>query len=197
MRGKRKLLFGKTLLIAFVATILVTSLLVYFTGITSHRSILDNALISLSILAGCLFLFLTAGLYNGLNVLDNYSHKLQLRWKGAKNRLTDFSGLGGESIADVPTVGDDLAGIVGSIFFWIIVTFVLVVLIIFLQALVWFMFVLLAMAIYWIIIRALKLIFSKSAVCENNLPKSVAYALGYTILYVGWMFGIAYLSVLF
>jgi hypothetical protein len=197
MKQSRKLLFGKTLLIAFVATVLITILLVYFTGFTTHRSILDNSLISLSVLTICFFLFLTIGLYNGLDVYDNYSHKLQLSWKNAKKRMPDSLDLGFTGTTDIPDVGDSIGGIIIAIFLWLFITIALIILMVLLQAIVWLTLVLLIVAIYWIIIRGLKLIFSKSAECENDLAKSVAYAFGYTVLYIGWIYGVIYVSIIF
>ncbi len=197
MRNSRKLLFGKTLLLAFIATISITILLVYLSGLTSHRSILDNSIISLSILAISFFLFLTFGLYNGLNVFDNYSHKLQLSWKNAKKRMPDSWGSNFTGTTDIPDVGDGIGGIIVGVILWIIFTLALVILLFLLQAIVWLTFVLIAIAIYWIIIRGLKLIFSKSTECQNDLAKSVTYAFGYTTLYVGWIYGVIYASTLF
>ena len=47
-------------------------------------------------------------------------------------------------------------------------------------------------SIYWIFIRALKMVFYRSISTMGNLPVSVGYAAGYTLLYMGWLFGIAY-----
>jgi hypothetical protein len=196
MKNLRKLLFGKTLLIAFIATISITILLVYLSGLTSHRSILDNSLISLSILAISFFFFLTFGLYNGLNVYDNYSHKLQLSWKNATKRMPHW-GSNFTGTTDIPDVGDGIGGIIVGVILWIIFTIALVILLILFQAIVWSTFVIIAIAIYWIIIRGLKLIFSKSTECQNDLAKSVTYAFGYTTLYVGWIYGVIYASTLF
>lgn len=196
MKSTKKLLFGKTLLIAFVSTILITVLLVYLTGLTSHRSVLDNSLISLTVLAIFFFLFLAVGLYNGLNVFDNYSHKLQLYWKNAHRQTPDLFGSNLPNI-DAPDVDNDLGEIVIGIVLWVVFSILLIGLLIALQAVLWFTIVLVAAAIYWIFIRGLKLIFSKSPECESNLPKSVVYATSYTILYIGWIYGVIYASTVF
>ena len=197
VKPTRKLLFGKTLLIALVSTIVVTVLLVYVTGLATHRSLLENFLISVTTIALFLFLFMAFGLYNGLNVLDNYSHKLQLTWKQAHKRMPDAFVPDMGSDVTIPDVGDGIGGIVAGIILWVVFSIVLVTLLVVLQAVVWLAIVLLLIAIYWVMIRSLKLIFSKSAECEGDLAKSVVYAFGYTALYVGWIYGISYLATLF
>lgn len=194
MKKPRKLLFGKSLLIAFSGTIVVVVLLVFLTGLSSHRSVLDNSLISASILSLCFFSFFTIGLYNGLNVYDNYSHKLQLKWKNSKSRTSN-------SIIDVPTidapeVGDGIEGVIIGIILWIVLSILFVFLLFILSTLVWATVVLLTLAIYWLMIRALKLVFAKSEECTNDLLKSVSYALGYTVFFVSWLYGIIYASTL-
>jgi len=198
IKTTRKLLFGKTLFIAFAVTIIITILLVYLTGLQSHRAIMDNALISFSILAFCFFLFLFIGLYNGLNVIDNYSHKLEIMWRKAKDNLPDdtFSG-DSMDISGFSDAGDDIGGIIVGIIFWIIFSIILVTLLITFQAVIWLSIIWLTMAIYWIIIRGLKLVFSKSQKCQNDLVKSLLYAFGYTTLYIGWIYGVIFISTLF
>ncbi len=197
MKSSKKVLFGKSLLIASVGTIVVTVVLVYLTGLTSHRSLLDNSLISLTVLALVFFLFLVIGLYNGLNVIDNYSHKLQLSWRNARRRTPGSSWTSDFPDISAPDVGDGLGAIVVGIILWIVLSILLIATLVLLQAVVWATLVLMIIAIYWVFIRGLKLIFSKSPQCEGKFLKSVAYASGYTIMYVGWIYGILYISTLF
>ncbi|MEM9671482.1 MAG: hypothetical protein AAF992_02750 [Bacteroidota bacterium] len=197
MKSSRKVLFGKSLLIAFVGTILVTVVLVYLTGLTSHRSVLNNSLISLTVLALAFFFFLLIGLFNGLDVLDNYSHKLQLSRRNARRRMPDSSWASSFPDVSAPDVGDGLGGIIIGIILWVILSILLIVALVLLQAVVWVTIVLIVIAIYWVFIRGLKLIFSKSPQCEGNFPKSPAYASGYTVLYVGWIYAVIYASTLF
>ncbi len=196
MKPLKKLLFGKTLLIAFLSTIIITLLIVYLTGLASHRSILENSIISLTILAICFFSFLTFGLYNGLNVLDNYSHKLQLKWRELLSK--DYvDGSFDLPSMETPDLGDGIGGILLGILLWIVVSALFVLLLISLQAIIWLTLLILAAVIYWGLISALKLIFSKSHECEGDLMKSVTFATGYTILYVGWIYGVVYATTFF
>ena len=197
MKSSRKLLFGKTLLIAFLGTVIITILSVYLSGITSHRSILENSVISLSILALCFFLFLAVGLYSGLNVLDNYSHKLKMVWRKALKKDYGSNWIPDVGSIEPPDLGDGIGGIILGILLWILVTIVLVWLLISLQAIVWLTMIISVVGIYWVLIRALKLIFSKSSECEGDLVKSITYAFGYTVLYIGWIYGVVYATTLF
>ncbi|UII31348.1 hypothetical protein LVD17_23940 [Fulvivirga ulvae] len=83
----KKLFFGKTILITASVTLVITILIVYITGLASHRTIIENSFISLSILCIALFTFVTTGLYNGFNVYDDLSHKLKFKWRG--NTISD------------------------------------------------------------------------------------------------------------
>ena len=189
VKTKRKLLFGKTLLIAFAATIVVVVLLVYITGLSTHRSILHNAWISATILAIGFFLFLSRGLYIGLNVVDDYSHKLQIYWKKRRksNAILDAN----PHLGDFPDAGDS---IIGAIIMWIFMTLALIMLLALFEVVIWAALLLMLLAIYWIFIRALKLVFSKSSECEGDLVKSCTYAFGYTLFYVGWLFLVIFIS---
>lgn len=194
MKKTRKLLFGKTLLIAFVATIITTVLLVFLTGLPSHRSILDNTLLSVSIHGLCFFVFITFGLFTGLNVYDNFSHKLELKWNKSKKSGPD---LFIEIPSFDPDIGEGLEEILVGILLWFLFTIAMFVLMFVFSTIVWVSSILLIIAIYWLMIRGLKLVFSKSTECENNFPKSFAYAFGYTVLFVGWLYGIVFVTTLF
>lgn len=189
MKNSRKLLYGKTLFLAAIPTLIIVTLLVYLTGLESHRSIIDNSLISSTIIATTFFTFITIGLYNGLNVIDNYSNKLKLTWKNAKRSVKENEFAGN---IDFPSMEAD--NIFGAIVLFFFVALAIIFLIAFIVPFLWVSIVFLTVAIYWIMIRSLKLIFSRSRYCENNLLKSLGYALLYTALYTGWIYGVIYLS---
>ena len=176
IQKSRKLFFGKTLLIGF------------------HRAILNNAIISLTVLWISFFLFVTIGLFNGFDVRDDLSHKLQIKWRGTGLNLDTYS------LSESPfsiDVGDGLEGVLVSIVLWIVATIVFLLFLILMEFVLWATLLALVMLIYWVLIRAMKLIFSKSQECQNDLPKSIYYALVYTTLYVGWLYGVIYLSSVF
>lgn len=193
MKSSKKLFFGKTILITSITAIVLTLVLVYFTGLKSHRSITDNAFISLSILGASFFLFLLAGLFYGFDVQDDLKNKLRFRW-GRSKRLIPINWS-----FEVPNVmdADGPAGCLAAIVFWIVATLAAILLVIALEVFVWGFVIVLIAAIYWVLIRALKLIFAKSAACKDNLLKSAGFALAYTALYIGWIYGVIYISTLF
>lgn len=195
MKNSRIFLKGKTILIGVVISVIATVLIVYLSGLDTHRSLLNNSLISLTILALVFFFFLTVGLYKGLHIHDNLSYKLKLAWGKPKSSIFNSS-----SFPDTPGVidsDDGISGILFSIILWIIMTILFIVFLILLEFVLWAVLLALIGLIYWILMRALKLIFSKSSECQNDLIKSVTYGTGYTALYLGWLYGVIYIATLF
>jgi hypothetical protein len=91
-------------------------------------------------------------------------------------------------------IGDGLGGILFAILWWIAASIVFVLLLIFLEVILWLsVFIILAM-LYWVFFRALRTVFSYAKQTKGNGLLSAQYALGYTLLYVGWIFGIIYLA---
>lgn len=131
---------------------------------------------------------MTYGLYTGIGLVDDFP-----KFRKFKR---------GDMIADVsPTfntpsidAGDGIGGLIVSILLWIAVTILTVVLLILLEAVFWVsLFIILAM-LYWVFFRALKLVFNKSKDTKGQILLSAAYSIAYTLLYVGWIFGIVYLT---
>lgn len=143
---------------------------------------------SLGIIATVLFLFMTYGLYSGIGLIDNFP-----KFKNFKP--TDFLSSNGHAPGvDIPSVGDGIGGFILSIILWIVMSILFVVLLIVLEAVFWFsLFIILAM-LYWIFFRALKFVFKKSKDTKGDIGISAVYSLTYTLLYVGWIFGIVYLT---
>ncbi len=48
--------------------------------------------------------------------------------------------------------------------------------------------------LYWVFLRALKFVLNKSKDTKGDIGISTVYPLTYTLLYVGWIFGIVYLT---
>ncbi|MDC7998947.1 hypothetical protein [Gilvibacter sediminis] len=191
MKPQKTYLKGKSVFIISLLVIVITVLTVYFSGLHYHRSLTTNLYMSLGIIATALVLFMTYGLYFGVGLLDNFP-KFKHFQRG------DILGTTTPDI-DLPDieVGEGIGGIIASIVFWILMTIAIVVLLIVLEAIFWFsLFVLLAM-LYWVFFRALRLVFSKSKETQGDLGISAVYALGYTVLYVGWIFAVVYLVELF
>ena len=185
---KQSYLRGKSVFTVSLIVIGITVLTVYLTGIDYHRSLTSNLYISLGIIAIALFLFMTYGLYKGVGLVDNFP-------KFEKFKSGEIWVNTGE-VPDIPSidVDDGIGGIITSILLWIAMTILVLILLIVIEAIFWFsLFIILAM-LYWIFFRALKFVFRKSVDTKGDIGISAIYAMGYTLLYVGWIFGIVYLT---
>ena len=116
MKPNKTYLKGKSVFIVSLIVIVVTALTVYLSGINYHRSITNNFYISLGIIAVTLFLFLSYGLYKGIDLEDDYP---KLKGFNLRNKLNDMSHFDGASDFDFD-VGEDIGGIIISILLWIV-----------------------------------------------------------------------------
>ncbi|MGB3607529.1 hypothetical protein [Psychroserpens sp.] len=191
MKSKKTYLKGKSVFIVSLLVIGITILTVYLTGENYDRNAIMNSYLSLSIIGTTLFLFITYGLYYGIGLKDNFP-------KFREFKTGDFIAQSGTT-PNLPSieVGDGIGGFIMSILLWIGMTILIFVLLILLEAFFWVsIFIILAM-LYWMFFRALKLVFSKSKDTKGNIRMSICYALMYSILYLGWMFAIVYLTEIF
>lgn len=199
MKPSKTYLKGKSVFIVSLVVIIVTALTVYLSGINYHRSITMNFYFSLGIIAIALFSFLSYGLYTGIDLEDDYP---KLKGFDFKNKLKDVSNYHSTPDFDFDfdfdlDIGEGIGGIIISIILWVIISVVLITLLTFLQAVVWFSVLLILAMLYWVFFRALRLVFSKGTDTENNLQLAIVYAFSYTVLYIGWLFGIVYLTTIF
>ena len=173
-------------LIVFVLTILS----VWFYGIGKHQTIIQNSLISTSILSIAFFLFISISLYRGTKLKDNIgkiTDKFDTKKIEYLKELTPNN-------ADSFDVSEGIGGIIISIILWIIATIIISYLFFFLGAVIWLSILIFLAMLYWIFFRALRLIFKKSAECNGNVEKSVFYGIIYTMLYNFWIYGIIFLT---
>ncbi len=188
MKAKQPYLKGKSVFRVSIIVIGITVLTVYLTGENYHRTLTDNFYLSLGIISIALFLFMVYGLYKGVGLLDDFPKIANYK---AKTPIFDSG-----NIPTAPSieVGDGIGGLLVSILLWIGITILLAILLVLFEAVLWLsIFIILAM-LYWVFFRALKLVFSKSADTKGDLGISAMYALGYTSLYVGWIFGLVFLT---
>lgn len=188
MKIKQKYVKGKSVFIIFLLVIGITILTVYLTGINYNRSLTSNFYLSLGIIATVLFLFMAYGLYIGIGIIDNFpTFRNFKRGEIISNASPPF---------DIPsiTVEDGVGGLILSVLLWIAMTVLILILLVVLEAVFWFsLFIIMAM-LYWIFFRALKFVFIKSKDTQGDIGISAMYSLTYTLLYVGWIFGIVYLT---
>ncbi|MEM0577548.1 hypothetical protein [Flavobacterium polysaccharolyticum] len=194
---KRTLINTRNIFIISMLVIAITIFSVWFYGIGKHKTVIENSLISTSIISIAFFLFISISLFNGTKLKDNVG-KLTDKINSKKLDFlkdltpTDYNGLElGANIAE------GIGGIVMSIILWIIVTIVLSFLFYALGTIIWFSILVFLGMLYWIFFRALRLIFKKSAECSGNIELSIFYGIAYTILYIFWIYGIILLTKLY
>lgn len=191
MKSTKTYLKGKSVFIISLIVIIVTAVTVYFTGFHYHRTITANFYMSLGIIAAVLFLFLSYGLYKGIEIEDNFP-----KLKGFEFRKTLSDNF---APTDLPSldIGEGIGGIIISIILWIVISIVLIFLFIVLETVLWFSVALILAMLYWVFFRAMRLVFSKASHTEGDIGLTVMHAFGYTFLYIGWLYGIVYLTTLF
>lgn len=186
MKPKQIFLKGASLFIISLILIVITVLTVYLTGVNYDRSFVNNFYVSLGIISGALFLFMSYGLYWGFDLIDNYPNIPQ-----GSASIGDFT-------PEVPNIdlGDSGGGegLIVSILMWILMAIIFVFLLWILQTVVYLVFTSLMAMLYWVFFGALKQVFSKSSFTRGHLGYSLLYALVYTLAYTGWIFVIMYLA---
>ena len=188
MKNKKEYLKGKSVFIVSLLVIGITILTVYLTGENYNRNITSNLYLSLSIIGTVLFLFMTYGLYFGIGLKDNFP-------KFREFKRGDIIG-NTQPTFDTPSIdiGDGIGGLILSILVWIGMTILIIILLIVLEAVFWFSLFIIITTLYWVFFRALKFVFSKSKDTKGDIGISAIYSLIYTVLYLGWIFGIVYLT---
>lgn len=161
----------------------LTILSVWLFGLREHRTIFVNSLLSTGILSVTFFLFLTIGLYRGIKLRDNIG-RLTDKIKAGKIP----SGVGGT--AEFPVVGDGPEGILISIGLWLLLSFLGPLIIWLFGSILWAGILVFIAMLYWIFFRALRLVLKNGSRCKGNLTQSMTYGLGYTILYIGWIYAV-------
>ncbi|WP_232730362.1 hypothetical protein [Lacinutrix sp. Bg11-31] len=130
---------------------------------------------------------MTYGLYKGISLKDNFPN--------FKNyEVGNYISSSGD-MPDLPFFegGDGIGGFIISFLVWIGMTILIFLLLILIEIAFWFSIFIVIMMLYWLFFRALKLVFRKSKTTQGDIGISALYSLGYTILYLGWIFVIVFL----
>ncbi|MGE8552711.1 MAG: hypothetical protein ACN6OB_02100 [Chryseobacterium jejuense] len=180
-----KLLSYSTLVI-----IILVILCVWLSGKGDHRSLFQNSILSTSILAVSLFLFMSLGLYYGLKLKDNVGSILN---RERIKKYPDKAPTIGSFDFDPPAVGDGIGGAILSVVVWFIFSILLIFLSYFLGLFFWSSILFLAAMLYWIFFRALRHVFKNSGKCKGNIVKSFGLGFLYSFLYIFWIYGIIFL----
>lgn len=191
--NKRTLIDSKKIFIISLIVVAITIVSVWFYGIGKHKTVIENSLISTSILSITFFLFITVNLYNGTKLKDSLG-KLTDKFDSKKlNFLKEINADGGFRHS-MPEIGEGIGGIIMSIIVWVLATIIISYLFFALGTIIWFSILVFLGMLYWIFFRALRLIFKKSSECSGNIERSIYYGITYTILYNFWIYGIIILS---
>lgn len=190
MISNRKLILTKNLFTISLIVIALTILSVWFYGLGNHQTVIENSIISTSILSVAFFLFLAVSLYNGVKLKDNLGTIVDKFDSKKIDYLKDFSFSTSPSSFDI---GDGIGRIILNILIWIIATLVVSFLFYALGAILWIFILTFLGMLYWVFFRALRLIFKKSYQCHQNIESSIYYALAYTLVYNFWIFTIFFL----
>ena len=188
MKSRKTYLKAKSVFIVSLIVIGVTISTVYLTGLKFDRTIELNSYYSLTIIGLSLVMFMTYGLYNGIDLLNNYPVFKKYR-RGA---IFDIASPFPEESPDLD-IGDGIEGIIMSILIWIGMTILFIVLLFLVEAIFWFSIMVLIAMLYWVFFRALKLVFSKSNETEGKIGLSLIYSISYSALYIGWLYAVVYL----
>ncbi|WP_405206522.1 hypothetical protein [Aquimarina sp. LLG6339-5] len=163
--------------------IVITILQVWQFGLEKERTIIENSVLSTTILSVIFFLFITIGLYYGVKLKDNLG-KITDRLDYDREGVSDFFNID----TDIPDVGDGCEGIVISILLWILVTIAIGIFLWLFGGVLWSILITFLAMLYWVFFRALRLVFKKSPICKGNLTKSIGYGFSYTLLYNFWIY---------
>nr|WP_315258696.1 hypothetical protein [uncultured Flavobacterium sp.] len=194
--NRRRLIDSKKIFTISLISIVITILSVWFYGIGKHKTVIENSLISTSILSIAFFLFITISLYNGTKLKDGLG-KITDKFDSKKLNFLKEMNADGSFGHSMPEIGEGIGGIIMSIILWLLATIIISYLFFALGTIIWLSILVFLGMLYWIFFRALRLIFKKSSECSGNIERSIFYGFTYTILYNFWIYGIILLTKLY
>ena len=179
---------SSTVFISTIIVVLTITLIIFFTGLESHRSLYLNSLITTTVLSVIFICFITIGLYKGWKLKDDLGNfkKYLSKFPEPSDTAMDTSGF--------EPFGDDIGGCLLSFVLWIVIALFGSLIIWLIGAFFWGAILVLAGLLYWILFRAIRLIFRNSATCKGNIMKSLQIAFIYTLIYVSWIYGVIFLG---
>jgi hypothetical protein len=181
-----RLVNTRLLVIVTVIIIILSSAGVFVYGLKQGKTIFEDLLILIPILALLLFMFLTVGLFHGIKLKDDIGAITDKIKSYKRLHPLDFHTSG--PTFEVSSIGELIVGLI----LWLVVSFVLAYLFWIAGAILWILFLLISASFYWIFFRALRLVFLKSRICRGDVIKSAAYGFLYTFLYTSWIYVIIY-----
>lgn len=173
----------KPVTMLLVVSVALTAVLVLWLG---RRPVVQELEITLGIVAGLLFVFLSVGLHRGVRLKEREPPPLEI-----PSVQMDADPVDAAHISDFGLGADGgcLGAIVGLLLSVLVAVVLLGLLSLFMQIAVAILAVL-AAGLYWIFHLALRQVFAHSKDCHGRLARSLGFAAWYTILYTGWLFAV-------
>lgn len=156
----------------------------YVLNLTTVHSLYVNILAILSTLTIVLLMCITWGLYRGIKIKDSMG---SLKRHIDMTKIPDLSGV---NFGELPSYLGDFAEGLGGFLLALLAGVVIVAVCWAFILISWFSLVALAAMLYWIFYRALRLVFRYSLLCKGSLKRSIMYSSVFTLLYVGWIYGV-------
>lgn len=191
---KQNLVDSHIIFISFLITVPAVIIAVYLTGISDHRSLYSNALITTTILTVLFFIFITTGLYKGWKLKETVGKVKEFFKLKFSSKLESNSTSHSFDILSTIDFGEDGEGCLVSIISWILAGIVGAVLLVLFGEFFFGVITFLGAIIYWLVYRSFRLIFKNSPKCIGNLFKSTTIAAKFTTLYFAWIYIIILLS---
>lgn len=192
---QNRLINTKTVFSISLLIVAITVLSIWLLGLGQHRTIFENSLLSLSILSVIFFIFITVGLYKSYKLKDDMGKLTDKVSFDKLPKMPASSDSAVEITAGVADLGaeEGITGIIISIILWFLFSVAIVFILWLFGAIFWFVIIAFIAMLYWIFFRALRLVFKKSHKCKGDLAKSMTWGLGYSLLYIAWIYGIVLL----
>lgn len=194
MQGKIYQVMVNRWVLAISFVVLVLAVLgVGFWGLGAYHVFFENPAMSTAILSGVFFLFITIGLFRGVNLKDTFGRiveKFSMNKPSGNENEAPRSNVFSLAGVEVPDVPDGLMGVITSVFLWGLITVVV-------DLSLWAFTNVLAVTVvsfvvmlYWVFFRAARLVFRNSNRYRGNLLRSMALGVSYAILYNFWIYGV-------
>jgi hypothetical protein len=186
---------GTTSFYLAILVIIIVTITTWLSGYEIHRTILDNAVYSISILTLVFFLFLSISLYIGVGFEDDYPKKSEIQPQRGIGDV--FSSADGSPRIDFPLgdfVSEGIEGIIIGILMWLGIMLLTILFMVFFEYI--FLATLLAFmgSLYWIFFRATRMVFRYVRWTKNNFKRSAWVGFKYSLLYTGWICAILWIS---
>ena len=146
-RQKPNLITTKSVFVITLLVMTLTIIGIWLWGLGKERTIIENSLLSTTILSIAFFLFITIGLYRGFKLKDNVGEitdQIDLK------KLDGLQGIVANTDIEMPDVGDGIGSVILGIFLWIVITIILGFLLWLFGVMLWMTTLVFIAMLYWI-----------------------------------------------